>query len=70
MKIIDNLFCSLYLFFDAIDDGRPGIREICLLASNKITHDSEYKSFKPAAYSGKVLHAYGGECLQALKTTC
>ncbi|MGV8135305.1 MAG: hypothetical protein AB2L20_08820 [Mangrovibacterium sp.] len=24
MKIIDNLFCSLFLFFDAIDDGRPG----------------------------------------------
>jgi len=52
MKIIDNLFSSLYLFFEAIDDGRPDTREVCLLASNKITHDSEYKSFKPAAYRG------------------
>lgn len=24
MRIIDNLFASLYLFFEAIDDGRPG----------------------------------------------
>lgn len=27
MKVFDNLFSSLYLFFDAIDDGRPGNKE-------------------------------------------
>ena len=31
MKIIDNLFSSLYLFFEAIDDGRPGNSSIVTL---------------------------------------
>lgn len=24
MKLIDNIFSSIYLFYEAIDDGRPG----------------------------------------------
>ncbi len=33
MKLIDNLFSSLYLFFDAIDDGRPGNKGASLIGA-------------------------------------
>ena len=33
MKLIDNLVSSLYLFFDAIDDGRPGNKGTSLIGA-------------------------------------
>ena len=33
MKLIDNIFSSIYLFLEAIDDGRPGNKGISIIAT-------------------------------------
>lgn len=33
MKFFDNIFASIYLFFEAIDDGRPGNKGNSIIAA-------------------------------------